>query len=142
MKEVFLICNAHIDPIWQWDWQEGASAAVATFASAEKLLEKHDFIFCHNEVTVYKYVETYAPELFEKIQKHVKEGKWKIIGGWYLQPDCNMPSGESMVRQILFGKKYFLEKFGVFPEIAFNVDAFGHSRGLVQIIKKCGQKAI
>ncbi len=140
MKEVCLICNAHIDPIWQWDWQEGASAAVATFASAAKLLEKHDFIFCHNEVTVYKYVETYAPELFEKIRELVKRGKWKIIGGWYLQPDCNMPSGESMVRQILFGKKYFLEKFGVFPEIAFNVDAFGHSRGLVQIIKKCGQK--
>ena len=139
MKEVHLICNAHIDPIWQWDWQEGASAAVATFASAVKLLKKHDFIFCHNEVTVYKYVEEYAPELFEEIKELVKKGKWIIIGGWYLQPDCNMPCGESMVRQILFGKKYFTEKFGVFPEIAFNVDAFGHSRGLVQIIKKCGQ---
>ena len=140
MKEVHLICNAHIDPIWQWNWQEGASAAVATFASALRLLETHDYIFCHSEVTAYRYVETYAPELFEKIRRRVKEGRWKIVGGWFLQPDCNMPCGESMVRQILYGKKYFTEKFGVFPEIAFNVDAFGHSCGLVQIIRKCGQK--
>lgn len=139
MKKVHLICNAHIDPIWQWDWQEGASAVLSTFQSAVNLAEKHDYIFCHNEVTVYKYVEEYAPELFSKIQKLVKKGKWHIMGGWYLQPDCNMPSGESFVRQILEAKRYFLEKFGVYPTTAINFDPFGHTVGLVQIMKKCGQ---
>ncbi len=139
MKKIHLICNAHIDPIWQWDWQEGASAVLSTFQSAVNLAEKHDYIFCHNEVTVYKYVEEYAPELFSKIQELVKKGKWHIMGGWYLQPDCNMPSGESFVRQILEAKRYFLEKFGVHPTTAINFDPFGHTVGLVQIMKKCGQ---
>ena len=140
MKRIHLICNAHIDPIWQWDWQEGVSAVLSTFKSAVNLAEKYDYIFCHNEVTVYKYAEEYAPELFKKIQELVKIGKWHIVGGWYLQPDDNMPSGESFVRQIQMGMAYFEEKFGVRPETGFNVDAFGHTRGIVQIMKKCGQK--
>ena len=139
MKEVHLICNAHLDPIWQWDWQEGVSAVLSTFQSAVNLAEEFDYVFCHNEVTVYKYVEEYAPTLFARIQDLVKAGKWHIMGGWYLQPDCNMPSGESFVRQIQEGKRYFKEKFGKTPTTAINFDPFGHSVGLVQIIKKCGQ---
>ena len=107
MKKTHLVCNAHIDPIWQWDWQEGVSAVLSTFQSAVNLAQEFDYIFCHNEVTVYKYVQEYAPELFEKIKKLVEDGKWKIMGGWYLQPDCNMPSGESFVRQIRVARKYF-----------------------------------
>ena len=139
MKEIHLICNAHIDPIWQWDWQEGVSATLSTFQSAVNLAKDFDYIFCHNEVTVYKYVEEYAPLLFEEIKALIKAGKWHIIGGWYLQPDCNMPSGESFVRQIREGHRYFKEKFGVTPKTAINFDPFGHTVGLVQIIKKCGQ---
>ena len=139
MKEIHLICNAHIDPIWQWDWPEGASATLSTFYSAVKLADKFDYIFCHNEVTVYKYVEEYAPELFAQIRELVKAGKWHIMGGWYLQPDCNLPTGESFVRQIREGQRYFKEKFGVCPTTAINFDPFGHTVGLVQIIKKCGQ---
>lgn len=139
MKNILMICNAHIDPIWQWEWEEGASAALSTFKSAINLLKEHEFVFCHNEVTVYQYVEEYAPELFEEIKDLVRQGRWFIIGGWYLQPDCNMPSGESFVRQIQVGKNYFKEKFGVEPRTAFNVDPFGHNIGLVQIMSKCGQ---
>lgn len=138
-KRWHLICNAHIDPIWQWDLPEGVSATLSTFYSAVKLCKEFDYIFCHNEVTVYKYVEEYAPELFEEIKVLVKQGKWHIMGGWYLQPDCNMPSGESFVRQIREGQKYFKEKFGACPTVAVNLDPFGHTVGLVQIIKKCGQ---
>ena len=142
-KKVHLVCNAHIDPIWQWDWQEGVGATLSTFRSAAKLADKYDYIFCHNEATVYKYAEEYDPELFEKIKYLVKAGKWRITGGWYLQPDCNMPSGESFVRQIKYGFKYFKDKFGLEPpKTAFNVDAFGHTRGLVQIIAKCGQTSL
>ena len=139
MKQVHLICNAHIDPIWQWDWQEGAGVVLSTFRSAVNLARDFDYIFCHNEAAIYKYVEEYDPALFEEIRALVKTGKWHIMGGWYLQPDCNMPSGESLVRQVLEGKRYFSDRFGIFPTTAINFDSFGHSRGLVQIIAKCGQ---
>ncbi len=137
-KEIHMICNAHIDPIWQWDWPEGASATLSTFASAVKLAKEFDYVFCHNEVTVYKYVEQYAPALFEEIKELVKQGKWHIMGGWYLQPDCNMPVGESFIRQAREGQRYFKEKFGITPTTAINFDPFGHSVGLVQVLKKCG----
>ena len=108
-KKTYIICNAHLDPIWQWDWPEGVSVTLSTFYSAIKLIEDFEYIFCHNEVTVYKYVEEYAPDLFAKIQELVKAGKWHIMGGWYLQPDCNMPMGESFVRQAAEGIAYFTE---------------------------------
>lgn len=139
MKEVHLICNAHLDPIWQWEWEEGAAAALSTFRSAVDLAKEFDYIFCHNEVTLYKYIEEYAPALFAEIKKLVRAGKWHIMGGWYLQPDCNMPQGESFVRQIMVGHRYFMDKFGVKPTTAINFDAFGHSAGMPQIVSKCGQ---
>ena len=142
MKEVHLICNAHLDPIWQWEWEEGAAAALSTFRAAADLADEFDYIFCHNEVTLYKYIEEYAPALFAKIKKLIREGRWHIIGGWYLQPDCNMPSGESFVRQIAVGHRYFAEKFGVTPTTAINFDAFGHSSGLPQILSKSGQDSL
>ncbi len=139
MKEVHLICNAHLDPIWQWTEDEGAFAALSTFRSAVMLAEEYDYIFCHNEVLIYRYIERYDPVLFQKIKDLVRTGKWHIMGGWYLQPDCNMPSGESFVRQILVGRRYFMEQFDACPTTAINFDPFGHSRGLVQIMAKCGQ---
>ena len=139
MKDVYLICEAHIDPIWQWNWQEGVSAALSTFRSAADLADKHDYVFCHGDAILYRYIEEYEPSLFERIKKLVRLGKWRIIGGWYLQPDCNMPCGESFIRQIQVGKAYFKKHFDVNPTAAINFDSFGHSRGLVQIMCKCGQ---
>lgn len=138
MKKLHLICNAHIDPVWQWTWDEGISSAIATFKSAADLAEEFDYIFCHNEAMLYEAIEESAPDLFERIKGLVKAGKWKIAGGWYLQPDCNLPAGETFVRQISVGKSYFMEKFGVEPTVAYNFDAFGHSVGLPQILVKNG----
>ena len=138
MKKLHLICNAHIDPVWQWTWDEGISSAIATFKSAADLAEEFDYIFCHNEAMLYEAIEESAPDLFERIKGLVKAGKWKIAGGWYLQPDCNLPTGETFVRQISVGKSYFMEKFGVEPTVAYNFDAFGHSVGLPQILVKNG----
>ena len=76
--------------------------------------------------------------LFEHIRSLVNRGKWHIMGGWHVQPDCNMPSGEAFVRQIMSGREYFIEKFGVCPNVAINLDPFGHTRGLVQILTKTG----
>jgi alpha-mannosidase len=139
MKKLHLICNAHLDPAWLWEIEEGAGEALSTFRIAADFCEEFDgFVFNHNEVILYKWVEEYDPELFERIRRLVQEGKWHIMGGWYLQPDCNMPSGESFVRQMLTGRKYFREKFNVVPTTAINFDPFGHTRGLVQIMKKAG----
>lgn len=138
MKRLHLICNAHLDPIWQWTWDEGIASTFSTFKSAADLAEEFDYIFCHGEALLYEAIEKNAPELFARIQRLVKEGKWVITGGWYLQPDCNLPSGESIIRQIKTGQKYFMDKFGVSPTVATNYDSFGHSIGLVQIMKKCG----
>ncbi len=138
-KKLHLVCNAHLDPVWQWEWEEGAAEALSTFRIAADFCEEYDrFVFCHNEALLYQWIEEYDMPLFERIRELVKRGKWNIMGGWFLQPDCNMPSGEAFVRQIQWGRKYFLEKFGVVPKTAINVDPFGHSRGLVQILKKTG----
>ncbi|MBR6745631.1 MAG: alpha-mannosidase [Clostridia bacterium] len=138
-KNLHLICNAHIDPVWQWEWEEGACETLSTFRVAAKFCREFDgFIFCHNEAILYRWVEEYEPALFEEIRELVKLGKWHIMGGWHLQPDCNMPSGEGFVRNILAGRQYFLEKFGVAPTTAINFDPFGHTRGLVQIMAKSG----
>jgi len=139
MKILHLICNAHIDPVWLWRWQDGAVEALSTFRIAADFCEKYEgFVFNHNEAVLYKWIEEYDNELFLKIQRLVVEKKWHIMGGWHLQSDCNMPCGESFVRQILTGKTYFQEKFDVSPTTAVCFDAFGHTRGLVQILKKSG----
>jgi alpha-mannosidase len=136
---VHLVCNSHIDPVWLWEWPEGAAVALATFRTAADLCEEFaGFVFNHNEALLYKWIEEYDPGLFRQLQKLVRAGQWHIMGGWYLQPDCNMPSGESLVRQILIGRRYFQEKFGARPSTAANLDPFGHTRGLVQILAKSG----
>ena len=136
---IHLICNAHLDPVWLWQWQEGAAEALSTFRTAAELCENDvAFIFNHNEAILYKWVQEYEPSLFERIQRLVKRGRWHIMGGWYIQPDCNMLSGESFVRQILIGKAYFKDHFDVEPTTAINFDSFGHTRGLVQILVKSG----
>ncbi|MGG6309421.1 glycoside hydrolase family 38 C-terminal domain-containing protein [Paenibacillus macerans] len=139
MKKLHLLSNAHLDPVWQWAWDEGAAAAISTFRAAANFCEEYDgYLFNHNEVILYQWIEEYEPALFARIQRLVREGKWHIMGGWYLQPDCNMPSGESFVRQMLLGREYFRKKFGVRPTTAINFDSFGHSRGLVQIMQQAG----
>lgn len=138
-KKLHLICNAHLDPVWLWRWDEGAAEAISTFRVAADFCEQYEgFVFNHNEALLYQWIERYEPELFARIQRLAAEGRWHIMGGWYLQPDCNMPCGEGLVRQIEKGRRWFYEKFGVLPTVAVNVDSFGHSRGLVQILKKTG----
>jgi len=138
-KTIHLICNAHLDPVWLWEWEEGAAEVISTFRTAADLCEvDYGFVFNHNEAVLYQWVEEYEPALFDRIRRLVKQKKWHIMGGWYLQPDCNMPSGESFVRQILTGRQYFRDRFDVEPTTAINFDPFGHTRGLVQIMAKSG----
>jgi alpha-mannosidase len=136
---VHLICNAHLDPVWQWRWEEGCSEALSTFRTAVRMIETHPgLIFTHNEAVLYHWVRTYDPGLFRDIQALVKEGRWCIGGGWYLQPDANLPGLESLVRQILEGRRFFAEHFAVRPAVAYNFDSFGHSGGLPQLLRLTG----
>jgi alpha-mannosidase len=138
-RTVHLLCNSHLDPVWLWEWPEGAGEALALARTVCDLCEEFEgFVFNRNEVQFYEWIEEYDPELSERIRRLVAGGQWHVTGGWYLQPDCNLPSGESFVRQILVGRRYFKEKFGVEPSTAVNWDSFGHSRGLVQILAKSG----
>ena len=89
---VHLICNAHLDPVWQWRWDEGASEALATFRNAVDILDEHpSLVFCHNEAVLYQWAERLDPALFAAIRRHVEAGRWAISGGWFIQPDVNLP---------------------------------------------------
>src|SRR5204863_945529 len=113
--------------------------SVSTFRTAVDLLDEFpEFIFNHNESLVYEWVEEYDPPLFERIRDLVRQGRWNITGGWYLQPDCNLPGGETLARLILEGRRYFREKFGVCPPVAYNFDTFGHPGTLPQLLKQSG----
>lgn len=140
-NKVYLIGNAHIDPVWQWRWQEGFQEIKATFRSVlDRMNEFPNFKFTCAGSMYYEWIEQNEPKMFEEIQARVKEGRWCIAGGWYLQPDCNIPSGESFARHGLAAQKYFLEKFGRYATVGYNMDSFGHNGGLPQILKKSGLK--
>lgn len=140
-KTLFMIGNAHIDPVWLWQWQEGFHEVKATFRSAlDRMEEYDDFSFVSSSAAFYEWVEKSDPEMFVEIRQRVAEGRWLILGGWWLEPDCNLPSGESFVRQALYGQRYFKEKFGFTARIGYNVDSFGHNGMLPQILKKSGME--
>ena len=138
-KKLYMIGNAHIDPVWLWRWQEGFQEVKATFRSAlDRMKEYEEFVFTGSSAAFYEWVEENDPAMFAEIRERVKEGRWVIVGGWWIQPDCNAPSGEGFVRQGLYGQKYFEEKFGVKAVCGYNVDSFGHNGSLPQILKKSG----
>lgn len=139
MNKIHLIGNAHLDPVWLWRWQEGFSEVLATFRSAlDRMKDFDDLKFTSACAVYYEWVEKVAPEMFKEIKQRVKEGRWNIVGGWYLQPDCNMPDGESFARHALIAQRYFKEKFGVTANTGYNVDSFGHNRALPKILKASG----
>ncbi|HET7658395.1 MAG TPA: glycoside hydrolase family 38 C-terminal domain-containing protein [Bacillales bacterium] len=138
-QTLHMIGNAHLDPVWLWQWQEGFQETKATFRSAlDRMKESDDFLFTSSSAANYEWIENNEPEMFEEIKQRIKEGRWEIVGGWWIQPDCNIPSGESFVRQGIYGQHYFQEKFGVTAKVGYNVDSFGHHGMLPQILKKSG----
>jgi len=138
-KTLHMIGNAHIDPVWLWRWQEGFQEVKATFRSAlDRLQEYDDFLFVASSAAFYAWVEKNDPPMFAEIRQRVAEGRWGLAGGWWIEPDCNVPGGESFVRQGLYGQRYFQEKFGLTARVGYNVDSFGHHAMLPQILKKSG----
>jgi alpha-mannosidase len=136
---LLMIGNAHIDPVWLWRWQEGFHEVLSTFRSAlDRMVEYDDFSFVSSSAAFFEWVERVDPAMFAEIQQRVAEGRWQLVGGWWIEPDCNLPGGESFVRQGLYGQRYFKEKFGRTARVGYNPDSFGHSAMLPQILKKSG----
>jgi len=131
--------NSHIDMAWLWPWTETVEVVRNTFRSALDLMREYpDFTFSMGSAQTFQWMEEKYPDLFREIQQRVKEGRWELVGGMWVEPDLNMPAGESLVRQLLMGKRYFRQKFGVDVKIGWNPDSFGYSWQLPQIYKRSG----
>lgn len=137
--QLYLVGNAHLDPVWQWRWQEGSAEAKATIRSAlDRMKEFPEFRFVCSSASVYQWVQEFAPEMFEELKQRVAEGRLTVVGGWHVQPDCNQPSGEAFARQSLYAQRYFKENLGVTARVGYDVDSFGHNGMLPQILRKSG----
>ena len=136
MKKIYLVGNAHLDPVWLWQYQEGLAEVKATFRSALDRMKEFDYFkFTSACGAYYMWIEKSDPEMFKEIQARVKEGRWILAGGWFIQPDCNVPSGESFARHTLITQRYFLKKFGRTAKTGYNVDSFGHNGTIPQILR-------
>lgn len=136
-----MVGNAHIDPVWLWRWQEGCAEAIGTcWAAVELLNEQPGLIFTRGEAAIYRWIEEHDQDLFTQIVRLVHEGRWCIVNGWWIQPDCNIPHGEAFIRQALQGKTFFRERFGTDITVGYNVDSFGHAGTLPMLLQHTGSR--
>jgi alpha-mannosidase len=135
-----LVGHAHIDLSWLWRWEETVNdVAVQTFkGTLAQMAKMPGLTFAQSQAALYEAIEKNYPALFEEIRARVREGTWIPIGGMWVEPDLNMPDGEALARQLLYGKRYFLDRFGVDVTVGWNPDAFGHNWQLPQILNKAG----
>ena len=135
-----LLGHAHLDMAWLWTIDETYDVAQRTFKSVLNLQENHqpNLTFGHTTAYLYQWIEEHNPELFQQIKKAIAQGKWEVLGGMWVEPEVNLISGESLVRQLLYGQKYCLEKFGEYNRVAWLPDTFGFPWQLPQILKQAG----
>ena len=132
-----MIGNAHIDAVWLWQWQEGYQEVRATFRSAlDRMDEYPDYVFTADSVAYFSWIAEHDPALFDRIRKRVAEHRFEIVGGWWVEPDCNIPGGEAFVRQALYSQRWLAEHLGVIATVGCNVDPFGHNATLPQLLSK------
>src|SRR5581483_3904873 len=137
--KIHAVGNSHIDMAWLWPWTETVEVVRNTFQSVLDLMREYpDFKFTMSSARTYEWIEEKYPDMFQQIQQRIKEGRWEVIGGMWVEPDLNMPAGESLTRQILVGKRYFQSRFGIDVKIGWNPDSFGYNWQLPQIYKKSG----
>jgi alpha-mannosidase len=135
-----LVGHAHIDLSWLWRWEETVNdVAVQTFkGTLAQMAKMPGLTFAQSQAAVYEAIEKNSPSIFEEIRRKVSEGTWIPVGGMWAEPDLNMPDGEALARQLLYGKRYFLDKFAADVAVGWNPDAFGHNWQLPQILNKAG----
>jgi len=139
---VHMIANAHLDPAWLWTWQRGSDEALATCRAVCDIMDEDpEPTFTRGDAWAYEQIRVRDPELFGRILGHVKSGRWEVTGGWWVQPDVNLPSEEAILRSAALGKRWFRRWMGVKQiPVAYNVDSFGHGAYLPRFIRKSGQK--
>lgn len=137
--EVWCVGHTHIDVAWLWTLAITREKAFRSFSTVLELMKEYpEYIFMSSQPQLYQYVKERSPELYKQIGERIKEGRWEPEGGMWLEADCNLSSGEALVRQILFGKRFFKEEFGADNKILWLPDAFGYSAALPQILQKSG----
>ncbi|NLP10822.1 alpha-mannosidase, partial [bacterium] len=130
-----MIGHAHIDPVWRWNKTEGIAEVLATFQSAiDRLREFPETAFIASSAQFYEWVRQMDPALFADIQRLVQAERWNLVGGWWVEADVNIPDGESLVRQGLYGQRFFRRHFGRKAHCGFSPDTFGHPHTLPQIL--------
>lgn len=131
-----MIAYAHIDAVWLWPWSEAISVVLSTFRSAlDRMKRNAHFVFTESSAQFYKWVAENDPEMLAEIRQRVDEGRWELVGGWWVEPDVNIPNGESLARQGLYGQRLFHRLFDRQAKVGFNPDSFGHTGTLPQILK-------
>ncbi len=131
--------NSHIDAAWLWPWTETVDVVRRTFSTALQLMYEYPgYTFTQSAAAYNSWMADKYPDINDQIKQRIKEGRWEIVGGMWVEPDLNMPSGESLVRQILIGKRWYQQHYGVDVRIGWNPDSFGYSWQLPQIYKKSG----
>ncbi len=138
-RRFYMLGHAHLDMAWLWTLNETYKVAQRTFNSVLNLQEKYpDLTFCHTTPALYNWIEENQPNLFKSIQESVSLNKWEVLGGMWVEPEVNLISGESLIRQLLYGQYYIKEKFGNFTKIAWLPDSFGFPWTLPQIFQQAG----
>jgi alpha-mannosidase len=136
---VMCVGHSHLDIAWKWETRHSVKKAARTFANALRLMELYpDYRFSFGQPQAYRYVQHHYPPLFERVKQQIAKGSWEATGGMWVESDCNLPDGESLVRQFLLGKRYFQQTFGKDVRVAWLPDVFGFCWSLPQIIKKSG----
>jgi alpha-mannosidase len=137
--QIKAVGNAHIDMAWLWSWTETVEVVRDTFTTALELMREYpSFTFAQSSVQDYAWLRDKYPALFEQIKQRVNEGRWELVGGMWVEPDLNMPDGESLVRQLLTGTRFFEKEFGKSTTIGWNPDSFGYNWQLPQIYRRSG----
>ena len=133
---LYMIAYGHIDAVWLWPWSEAMSVVLSTFRSAlDRMKHNPGFAFTESSAQFYQWVAENDPEMLAEIRRRVDEGRWELAGGWWVEPDVNMPNGESLARQGLYGQRLLRRLFGRQAKIGFNPDSFGHTGTLPQILQ-------
>lgn len=136
---VNVIGHTHIDVAWLWTYAQTKEKTQRSFATVLKLMEEYpEYKFMSSQPQLYQYLKQEAPGIYEKVRDRIREGRWEADGAMWVEADCNLSGGESLIRQILFGKRFFQKEFGIDSKYLWLPDVFGYSAALPQILKKCG----
>ncbi|MEJ8303246.1 alpha-mannosidase [Saccharibacillus sacchari] len=134
-----MVGQSHIDIAWLWPVRETVRKTSRTFSSVDTLMNEYPgYLYTQSQPILFDFLKQNDPELYERVKARIKEGRWELVGGMWVEPDLNIPSGESLMRQMLYGQRFYQEEFGKISHIEWLPDTFGYCASLPQILKHGG----